>query len=117
MSNGEKRRPGPWAWVLMGCGGTVLIAVLIVVGLLTFGFFKTKEIVAHAMRRAQKQGLGDDWESAQAAMLKEMFPNPTGRIAEVEEIGELVAFVASERAAYVNGTNLRIDGGATDAAV
>ena len=49
--------------------------------------------------------------------LKEMFPNPTGRLADVEEVGDLVAFVASERASYINATNLRIDGGASDLAV
>ena len=88
----------------------------ITVNLVSPGIIATKEVVAHAMRRAKKQGLGDDWEAAQAGILKEMFPNPTGRLAEVDEVGQLVAFVASERAAYINATNLRIDGGATDAA-
>jgi NAD(P)-dependent dehydrogenase (short-subunit alcohol dehydrogenase family) len=31
-------------------------------------------------------------------------------------VGELVAFLASERAWYVNGVDLRIDGGAADCA-
>ncbi len=28
-----------------------------------------------------------------------------------EEIGEVIAFLASERASYVNGVNLLVDGG------
>ena len=38
---------------------------------------------------------------------------PAGRYARVEEVGELVAFLASERASYITGQNLRIDGGLT----
>jgi 3-oxoacyl-[acyl-carrier protein] reductase len=89
----------------------------ITVNLVSPGIIATKEVVAMMMRRARKQGWGDDWESVQPKALKEMFPNPTGRLADVEEVGHLVAFVASERADYINGTNLRIDGGASDLAL
>lgn len=36
---------------------------------------------------------------------------PTGRLGRVEEVADLVAFLASPRANYINGANLRIDGG------
>ncbi|MBT5875698.1 MAG: SDR family oxidoreductase, partial [Candidatus Latescibacteria bacterium] len=36
---------------------------------------------------------------------------PMGRVAEIEEIACAVLFLASDRAAYVTGTNLRVDGG------
>lgn len=36
---------------------------------------------------------------------------PAGRFGEVEEIAHLVAFLASDRAAYINGAELNIDGG------
>ncbi|HTU55841.1 MAG TPA: SDR family oxidoreductase [Acetobacteraceae bacterium] len=36
---------------------------------------------------------------------------PLGRIAEVEEVADLVVFLASERARFVNGTMIEIDGG------
>jgi 3-oxoacyl-[acyl-carrier protein] reductase len=36
---------------------------------------------------------------------------PLGRIAEVEEVANLVAFLASDLAFFVNGTMIEIDGG------
>src|SRR5260370_3531778 len=38
-------------------------------------------------------------------------PNPVGRLCRVEEVANLVAFVASPLAYYINGSNLRIDSG------
>ena len=38
-------------------------------------------------------------------------PNPVGRMGRVEEVASLVAFVASPLADYINGSNLRVDGG------
>ena len=43
--------------------------------------------------------------------------NPSARAGRVEEVGALVAFLASRHAGYIHGANLRIDGGAADAAV
>ncbi|NIR43329.1 MAG: SDR family oxidoreductase [Gemmatimonadetes bacterium] len=36
---------------------------------------------------------------------------PAGRMGDPKELGDLVAFLASERAAYITGTTLQIDGG------
>lgn len=38
---------------------------------------------------------------------------PMGRYGTVEEVAELIAFLASERSAYLTGQNIRIDGGLT----
>ncbi len=40
---------------------------------------------------------------------------PSGRIAETHEIADLVVFLASERAGYISGTIVTIDGGMTAA--
>jgi len=37
---------------------------------------------------------------------------PVGRVGEAEEVGDLVAFLASSRAAFITGTSINIDGGA-----
>ena len=39
--------------------------------------------------------------------------NPSRRLGSPEEVGSLVAYLASESAGFINGTNILIDGGAT----
>ena len=36
---------------------------------------------------------------------------PLGRIAEIDEVADLVTYLASDRAHFVNGTMIEIDGG------
>ncbi len=38
---------------------------------------------------------------------------PMGRYGRVEEVSELIAFLASDRSGYITGQNIRIDGGIT----
>ncbi|HWM62557.1 MAG TPA: SDR family oxidoreductase [Solirubrobacterales bacterium] len=51
---------------------------------------------------------GGSLEAAEAAARNEV---PAGRLGRPEEYGDLVAFLCSERAAYVTGTVIPIDGG------
>jgi 3-oxoacyl-[acyl-carrier protein] reductase len=44
------------------------------------------------------------------AILKE---NPFRRLGEPEEVGDVVAFLASDRSSFVTGANILVDGGAT----
>ncbi len=74
------------------------------------GLILTDEVEAGYKMLAQKKGLDEaQWESL---AVERDFPNPCGRIARREEVAELVAFLCSERAAFINGQNIRIDGGA-----
>ena len=76
------------------------------------GYVRTDEVVAGYTARARKRGLSEDWEQVEKMIVETDFPNPCGRIAERQEVADLVAFLASDRAGFINGQNIRIDGGA-----
>ncbi len=57
------------------------------------------------------QGWGTDLEQIQQHMLQGMMSNPTDRLGTVEDVAHLVTFVSSPLAGYINGANLRVDGG------
>jgi len=86
----------------------------ITVNCISPGIIATAEIKKHLERQAEKRGAPTDWASLQETAAREFMPNPTGIIGDPEDIGNLVAFLASDRARYINAANLRIDGGAGD---
>ena len=64
-----------------------------------------------------KIGASEKWPDTDVFELERRFvaekwPVSAGRMGRAEEIGALVAFLASQHAAYITGTNYRIDGGA-----
>jgi len=78
------------------------------------GIVATEEIRERFTRRARREGRPTDWPSVERDILAGFMPNPAGLVGEPEDVGHLVAFLASDRARYVNGADLRIDGGAAD---
>lgn len=69
------------------------------------GAVATDRIVTLMRAKAEAQyGDPERWQSYLANL-------PLGRAAEVREVADVVVFMASERAAYVNGTVVTVDGG------
>jgi NAD(P)-dependent dehydrogenase (short-subunit alcohol dehydrogenase family) len=86
----------------------------ITVNTISPGILATAEVRAGLERRAAKHGWGGDWQEIERRAVSELMPNPSGRLGRIEEVGQLVAFLASDHGGYINGSDLRIDGGAAD---
>ena len=83
----------------------------ITVNTISPGLIRTEEVEAAYRAKAAREGWGDNWDVIVKNIAETDFPNPCARIAEREEVADLVAFIASPRAGYINGQNLRVDGG------
>ncbi len=70
------------------------------------GYFDTDRIRQLNEKKAAQSGIPR--EEVRAEMASRV---PAGRIGKPEEYGYLVAFLASEKAAYISGANIPIDGG------
>jgi NAD(P)-dependent dehydrogenase (short-subunit alcohol dehydrogenase family) len=86
----------------------------ITVNCISPGIIATPEIREMYERRAIQRGEPSDWASIEQRIVRGDMPNPAGIVGTPEDIGELVAFLVSDRARYINGANIRIDGGAAD---
>ncbi len=89
-----------------------LAATGITVNTVSPGLIHTPELEAGYRHRAAKKGWGEDWQDILGHLVEKDFPNPCGRIASREEVADAVVFLCSPRADFINGQNLRIDGGA-----
>ncbi len=70
------------------------------------GYTRTERLDELAQMMAEKQGISSDqfrgkWEAE----------IPLGRLGEPREFAALVTFLASERASYITGTSIQVDGG------
>jgi 3-oxoacyl-[acyl-carrier protein] reductase len=72
------------------------------------GLIRTDRAVELAERRAAKERIAVD-----QALREKAGEIPAGRLGEPGEVGALVAFLCSQQAAYVTGTSVVVDGGAT----
>jgi 3-oxoacyl-[acyl-carrier protein] reductase len=77
------------------------------------GIIVTPGVQEFYRKEAARRGWPDDWAGIEARILAEILDNPVGRLGRPDEVSALVALVASPLAGYINGANLRIDGGST----
>jgi len=73
------------------------------------GFTETKAAEALISRLSEIQGT--DVQAAREGLMNSLGGIPIGRPARPEEVAELIAFLASDRAASINGSEYTIDGG------
>ena len=72
------------------------------------GYVLTDRLKSLIEKRAAETGM--PVEEAMAAGITEI---PAGRFGTAEEVGALVAFLASEQASYITGSTIQVDGGLT----
>ncbi|MEZ5341686.1 MAG: SDR family NAD(P)-dependent oxidoreductase [Acidimicrobiales bacterium] len=79
------------------------------------GMVATAEVRESLAAHAAKRGRSTEWADVEKRAVANLMPNLTERLPEPDDIGRLVAFVASVGAWHINGADLAIDGGALDA--
>jgi NAD(P)-dependent dehydrogenase (short-subunit alcohol dehydrogenase family) len=85
----------------------------ITVNTVTPGVIHTAGVETFYRQVAGQYGWGDDWATIEQRALKTFLDNPVGRFGRVEEVADAVTFLASPRAGYINGADIRLDGGST----
>jgi 3-oxoacyl-[acyl-carrier protein] reductase len=71
------------------------------------GYTRTDRLVELAAKISEREGISE--EAVQARWTSQI---PMARLGAPEELAAVVAFICSERASYVTGTAIQVDGGA-----
>ena len=79
------------------------------VNMISPGFIETSGAHGMIVQLAQSSGISED--AARAQIMNMIGGIPIGRPGQPEEVAELVAFLASDRAASIHGADYVIDGG------
>jgi NAD(P)-dependent dehydrogenase (short-subunit alcohol dehydrogenase family) len=78
------------------------------------GLIHTAGVEDVLKKHAIEAGWSSEWMVIQRNWFEHVLANRTvDRLGTPQEVADLVAFVSSPRAGYINGANLRIDGGLT----
>ncbi|HJM99855.1 MAG TPA: SDR family oxidoreductase [Acidimicrobiales bacterium] len=83
----------------------------VTVNLLNPGMIATEEVKEMITKRAAKSGITGNWEKLEQWAATEFMPSLTERLSSPESLGDIVAFLVSDRAEQINGAVVPVDGG------
>ena len=84
----------------------------ITVNAISPGLIATDGVERVLRETARTKGWRADWDVIQQRWMREVLRSHLVlRLGKVTEVADLVAFIASPRAGYIHGANLRVDGG------
>jgi 3-oxoacyl-[acyl-carrier protein] reductase len=78
------------------------------------GLTRTPALESSAAKRLEEQGVDVEGMTADDVVNRYYIPRrplPVGRIGQPEDLAAIVAFLASERASWITGTAINVDGG------
>jgi 3-oxoacyl-[acyl-carrier protein] reductase len=70
------------------------------------GYFRTERVVDLAKARAAREGT-----TVEAIQKRQIGAIPVARMGDPDELASVVTFLASERASYITGAVVTVDGG------
>jgi 3-oxoacyl-[acyl-carrier protein] reductase len=85
---------------------TELAAEKILVNCVAPGYTRTERVLELNEARAKREGVDPE-----ALMRSTVSSVPMGRLGEPSELADLIVFLASDRASYITGTTIQVDGG------
>ena len=75
------------------------------------GAIPTPAVERNFRAMATKMGWSDDWATIEQRFTREIFPIYADHFGRPEDIGRVVALIASPLSNYMTGANYRVDGG------
>jgi 3-oxoacyl-[acyl-carrier protein] reductase len=85
----------------------------VTVNTLTSGVVLTPNTLSVMQSRAARAGFTETGAALEKRVTKELWQVPLGRAGRVDELAAAACFLVSERASYITGAALRVDGGAS----
>lgn len=85
----------------------------VTVNALGVGIVRTPHLEQYFLEVGKEREWDLDWHSIEQRVMEGWMDNSTGRLGSPEDIANLVAYLSSPLSGYINGANLRIDGGST----
>ena len=89
----------------------VLAGTGITVNSVSPGLIRTQATEPWMQAWAKQHDWGNDWDVIERNVATHIVPSPSGRVGRPGDIAYAVAFLASPLAGFVNGANIRVDGG------